>query len=154
MRKQLLISSLLLSVTAISSSSSAQVDGKGIICTRTEPGHETTGFYFENGTVVQVQFRREKDEYFLSTYVFDDYSATANSISWSNDTSAAVPVWFEFSRKDGTLVEFFKPTRPSDPGLEFICEVMESMEIYLDRMESILESKQAEYDEQREGNVL
>ena len=43
-----------------------------------------------------------------------------------------------------------------DPSIrfEYSCEVVDNGDIYSDRMESIRMLKQAEYDEQREGNVL
>lgn len=127
-----------------------QVDGKGIICERgVREGLPPilVGFYFDSGTVIQERFRRERDIVSRAKIVYENYYTSATAISWSD--AGIIDVYYDFSRKDGTLVETVGTFK-----YKYSCEVLQSYESYSDRMESIRLSKQEEYDKEREGNLL
>ena len=136
-----LIAAILISPTCF-----GQIDGTGIICARDDVG-VIRGFYFDSSSVVRKKFNMERDKFYIREDTYTNYLTNPDNIFWGDPI---VDVYYSFSRKDGRLVEMIDPFL----RFEYSCEVVDNGEIYSDRMESIRMLKQAEYEEQREGNVL
>jgi len=122
-----------------------QIDGKGIFCSRIDDnfGH---GWFFTAGEVTGSVIVRLNDRW--SIHLTDDgrYNTTSSTVRWGDGFQ-------EWVLDRETLVASHAIIGESVNYL-MVCEVYPDLTSYEARLEKEVNSRQEEYDKEREGNLL
>ena len=124
------------------------IDGKGLVCNSFRDRSFDKGFFFEERTfgkdifrVKQFQMGLLKDKYRLEISYYHDYKTTKDYIMWSGK-------YWTLDRESLLLYEN-NLTKP-----KYICEVYNSKDLWMGKLNSIKEKLQNDYDEEMKDNKI